>query len=73
MLALMDVAELLTEGMVCAGHSRGEQGEEGALAAPCGCSREGFLTRCSFERHLKGAERDGKRGWASKTEMWGPK
>lgn len=43
MPALKDVAELLAEGLGCAGHSGGEQGEEGPLAAQCGWSREGFL------------------------------
>lgn len=30
-------------------------------------------TRGACEQHLKGAERDRKRGWESETEVWDPK
>lgn len=46
MPALKDGAELLAEGW--AGHSGGEQGEAGTLAAQCGWSREGFLDKVPF-------------------------
>lgn len=65
MPALENVAASPAEGLVCVEPSRGERGEEGTLAAPCGRSREGFgdqvlLRAASSRRRESLEERRGK-------------
>lgn len=65
MPALEDVAASPAEGLVCAGHSGGERGEEGTLAASCGRSWDGFgdqllLGAASSRRRESLEERRGK-------------
>lgn len=57
MPALKDVAELLAEGLVGAGHGGGEQVRQEPWQLSVAAAGKASWTRCSFEQHLKDAER----------------